>query len=66
MDALSPIAANAASNAPAGSVHEAAALSVLKKSMNLQAAGMAQLLEALPQPALASSGSLGTQINLYA
>jgi hypothetical protein len=49
-----------------GSVQGAAAVSVLKKALNLQASSAAQLIEALPQPALASSGSVGTQVNTYA
>lgn len=52
--------------AEAGSTAEAAQLLVMKKAMNLQAAGAAQLIEALPQPALATSGTLGTQVNTYA
>ncbi len=58
---------NNASSAPSGTVQGAAALMVLKKSMDLQAAGAMQLIQALPQaPALASSGQLGTQLNVYA
>jgi hypothetical protein len=56
--------ANAASSAPSGSVREAAAMSVLKKAISVQAEGTMQLLAALPQPALATSGSLGTRLNV--
>ena len=39
---------------------------LLKKALNLQASSAAQLIEALPQPALASSGAIGTQLNHFA
>lgn len=57
---------NNASSATPGSASSAAALLVLKKSMNLDAANAAALIQALPQPALATSGNLGTQVNTYA
>ena len=56
----------AASAADLGSVQGAASISVLKKALNAQASSAAQLIQALPQPALATSGSLGTQVNAYA
>jgi hypothetical protein len=61
--------ANAASSAAPGTVQGAAAIAVLKKGMDLQAAAAAQLIAALPQPAApapAMSGTLGTQIDTYA
>lgn len=43
---------------------------VLKKALDTQAAAAATLLQAVPQPpaqpSLATSGSLGTQVNTYA
>lgn len=39
---------------------------VLKKALDIQEAGAATLLNALPQPPLATSGSLGTQVNTFA
>lgn len=39
---------------------------VLKKAMDMQASTAATLLQALPQPPLATSGPLGTQLNTYA
>jgi hypothetical protein len=41
---------------------------VLKKALDSQAVAAATLLQALPQPtpALATSGSLGTQVNAFA
>ena len=40
--------------------------SVLKKALDEQASAAATLLQALPQPALATSGTLGTQVNTFA
>ena len=56
----------AASSADPGSVAGAASLLLLKKAIDLQASTSAQLLQALPQPALATSGSVGTQVNTLA
>lgn len=39
---------------------------VLKKALDIQASSAATLLQALPQPPLASSGALGTQVNTFA
>ena len=57
---------NTASAATLGTVQGSAALSVLKLAMNAQENAAAQLIAALPQPALASSGGVGTTINTYA
>ena len=57
---------NNASAAASGSVQASAALSVLKKSMEAQQNAAAQLIAALPQPALATSGGVGTRVNTYA
>lgn len=45
---------------------QAVQVSVLKKSMHVQENAAMALLQSLPQPALATSGSLGTQVNAYA
>ncbi len=66
MDAMSLNTVNNASNADLSTVQGSAAVSVMKKAMNLQAASTAQLIQSIPQPALASSGSLGTQVNTFA
>ncbi len=66
MDAMSLSAMNNASSADVSTVQGAAAVSVMKKAMNLQAASTAQLIESIPQPVLASSGALGTQVNAFA
>lgn len=41
-------------------------ITVLKKALDVQASAAAALLQALPQPALATSGTLGTQVNTFA
>ncbi|WP_348691087.1 YjfB family protein [Acidovorax soli] len=52
---------------PAGSVQSSAQLMVLKKAMDMQGQGALELLNSVPpQPALATSGHLGTQLNIYA
>ena len=69
---MSDISALSASTAADGSVGQAASISVLRKALNMEAASAAQLIEALPEVPptgdvpLATSGSLGTQINTYA
>ncbi|MCE1249370.1 MAG: YjfB family protein [Comamonadaceae bacterium] len=45
---------------------DAVQVAVLKKSMDMQKNTAATLLQALPQPPLASSGTLGTQVNTFA
>jgi len=59
-------AVSSASNSTPGSVGNAASLLVLRKALDTQAAGAAALIEALPQPALATEGSLGRNLNTYA
>jgi hypothetical protein len=45
---------------------DAVQVAVLTKSMDMQKNTAATLLQALPQPPLASSGTLGTQVNTFA
>ena len=66
MDAISSSTVANASAADPGTAAGAASLLVLKKALNLQASSAAQLIQALPQPALAAAGSVGTQVNTYA
>jgi hypothetical protein len=66
MDAISLNTVNNASSADLSTVQGNAAVSVMKKAMNLQAASTAQLIQSIPQPALASSGSVGTNVNTFA
>lgn len=65
MDAISSTAA-AASSADLGTVQGSAAVSVLKKAMKQQASSVDQLIQSVAQPALATSGAVGTQVNTYA
>ena len=67
MDAISPtVAVDNASSASPGTVQASAAISMLRKSLDMQESEAAQLLQALPQASLATSGSIGTQVNTYA
>jgi len=66
MDAVTPAAVGNSSAALPGSVQEAAATSVLKQALDLQASAVTQLLQGLPAPSLATSGVVGTQVNTYA
>ena len=59
-------AASLASSKTADAVH----ISVLKKALDMQEATATTMLDAMaqsvPQPQLATSGTLGTQVNTYA
>ncbi len=66
MDSVKSATVKNASSANLSSVQGAASVSVLKKALNAQAAGAAQLIASLPQPPLASSGSVGTKVNTFA
>jgi hypothetical protein len=55
-----------ASNAEPGSVQGGAAIAVLKKALSQDASSAEQLIAALPAPQLATSGSIGTQVNTFA
>ncbi len=70
MDLANTALVNNAGSASPGSVHSSAQMMVLKKAINLQAQGVMDLLSGLPQqpsqPALATSGQVGTRLNVYA
>ena len=67
MDAVSSSTVSNASTADLGTVQGVAAISMLRKSLDVQASSAAALIAALPQqPPLATSGSLGTQVNTFA
>jgi hypothetical protein len=67
MDAVNNATVINASSADLSTTQGAASLLMLKKSLDAQASTAAQLISALPQqPALATSGSLGTQVNTFA
>lgn len=56
-----------ASSQAQGETADAVNLLVLRKALDIQAAGASALLSALPQqPALATEGSLGRNLNVYA
>ena len=50
----------------AGSVQASAQLLVLKKAMSLQGQGAMELLASVQPPPLATSGNLGTKLNVFA
>ena len=71
MDAVSQLSSisqvvNDVSSARQNSVGEAASTMVLKKALDSQASSTMQLLSSLPQAQLATSGSVGTQVNTWA
>ncbi|HEY0956062.1 MAG TPA: YjfB family protein [Roseateles sp.] len=60
-------ATSSASNGTPGTVQSAASMLVLRKALDIQATGAAELLNALPQqPALATEGHLGRHVNTFA
>jgi len=66
MDSVNSATVASASSASLGTVQGVAGVLVLKKSMDQQASAVAQLIAALPQVTLATSGSLGTRVNTFA
>ena len=72
MDAVSSSTVSAASGAAPGTVQGAAAISVMKKSIDMQVAQVVQLIQALPQPQLmpqpvaAPMGNVGTKVDTFA
>jgi len=66
MDSVSSSTLQRASAADLGTVAGQASVSVLKKALQKQGAAAMKLLDSLPQPQLADSGTLGTQVNTYA
>jgi Putative motility protein len=65
MDPVSNATARA-SSADLATVQGSASMLVLRKALDHQAASAAQLIAALPQPALAASGSVGTRLDAWA
>ena len=59
-------AVQSATAAAQGQTADAVNMLVLKKALDTQAAAAVTLLQALPQPQLATQGSVGTQLNTYA
>lgn len=62
---VSAIASAASANAMA-EVQQEAAISVLKKTMDIQAQSAMQLLQAIPQPPAAPTGTAGGYIDTWA
>jgi hypothetical protein len=67
MDIANTPSVSAAASQAQGETADAVNLLVLRKALDIQAAGALALLSALPQqPALATEGSLGRNLNVYA
>jgi hypothetical protein len=67
MDITNSLSVSAATVAAQGDSADAVNMLVLKKAMNTQAAGALTLINAIPQqPALATEGTLGRNVNAYA
>jgi hypothetical protein len=67
MDIANATSVNLASRYAQGDTADAVSLLVLRKAIDIQADGALALLSALPQqPALATEGSVGRHVNVYA
>lgn len=66
MNIANTSAVQSATAAAQGQTADAVNILVLKKALDTQAASATALLQALPQPQLATQGSLGTQLNTFA
>jgi len=67
MDITNSPGVSAATVAAQGESADAVNVLVLKKAMNTQAAGALTLINAIPQqPALATEGTLGRNVNTFA
>ena len=66
MNISSSTAVQAATAAAQSSTSDAVNMLVLKKALNQQASSAMQLLQALPQPPLATLGAVVTKVNTFA
>jgi hypothetical protein len=67
MDIANSTSVSAVLNQTQGETADAVNLLVLRKALDIQSQGAMELLNALPQPpALATEGSLGRNVNVYA
>ncbi len=66
MDAISPAVVSNASSASLDTVQGQAAMAMFTKAITTQGSLAVELIQALPQPVLATSGGVGTQVNTYA
>ena len=68
--ALSNTIVNTATRMASAQTSDAVNIAVLKKALDVQQTSAATLIDAMvqtmPQPPLATSGTLGTQVNTYA
>jgi hypothetical protein len=68
--ALANSIVNTATALASAKTSDALNIAVLKKALDMQAVSAATMLDAvqqsMPQPALATSGTLGTQVNTFA
>jgi hypothetical protein len=68
--ALSNAIINTATNMASAQKSDAVNIAVLKKALDMQQATATTMIDAMvqamPQPALATSGTLGTQVNTFA
>mgnify|MGYP001335363463 CR=1 FL=1 len=68
--ALSNAIINTATNMASAQKSDAVNIAVLKKALNMQEVAATTMIDAMvqamPQPALAASGTLGTQVNTFA
>lgn len=66
MNIASTPAVQAATAAAQSDTADQVNIMVLKKALDTQAVAALGLIQALPQPPLASQGSLGTKVNTFA
>lgn len=66
MDSVNSAIVTSASSADLSTIQGTASVLVMKKALDAQASGAMQLIAALPQPALATSGTMGTKVNTFA
>ena len=59
-------AVQAATSAAQSNTSDAVNMLVLKKALNRQADSAMTLLQAIPQPPLATQGAVGTKVNAFA
>ncbi|MEZ5717743.1 MAG: YjfB family protein [Burkholderiaceae bacterium] len=68
--ALSNAIINTATNMASAQKSDAVNIAVLKKALDMQEVAATTMIDAMvqamPQPALATSGTLGTQVNTFA
>jgi hypothetical protein len=66
MNISSTSSVQAATSAASSDTADSVNILVLKKALDMQATAATTLLQALPQPPLATEGSVGTKVNTFA